>query len=100
MWRGWSPGLSPLRLEADAVLDLWRGDDGQAGGDVAAARQEILGTTERVTGWYDSLATTMITGGELPSRSLTTRPPTDAWSGPYGATCSVTTAEPAPPRSG
>ena len=59
-------GVVGLRLEADAVLDLWRGDDGQAGGDVAAARHEILGTAERVTGWYDSLATTMITGGELP----------------------------------
>ena len=59
-------GVVGLRLEADAVLDLWRGDDGQAGGDVAAARQEILGTAERVTGWYDALATTMITGGELP----------------------------------
>ena len=59
-------GVAGLRLEADAVLDLWRGDDGQAGGDVAAARHEILGTAERVTGWYDSLATTMITGGELP----------------------------------
>jgi uncharacterized membrane protein YccC len=59
-------GVVGLRLEADAVLDLWRGDDGQAGGDAAAARHEILGTAERVTGWYDSLATTMITGGELP----------------------------------
>ena len=59
-------GVAGLRLEADAVLDLWRGDDGQAGGDVAAARQEILGTADRVTGWYDGLATTMITGGELP----------------------------------
>jgi uncharacterized membrane protein YccC len=59
-------GVAGLRLEADAVLDLWRGDDGQAGGDVAAARHEILGTAERVTGWYDGLATTMITGGELP----------------------------------
>jgi uncharacterized membrane protein YccC len=59
-------GVVGLRLEADAVLDLWRGDDGQSGGDVAAARQEILGTAERVTGWYDALATTMITGGELP----------------------------------
>ncbi len=58
-------GVVGLRLEADAVLDLWRGDDGQAGGDVAAARHEILGTAERVTGWYDGLATTMITGGEL-----------------------------------
>src|SRR5499433_3588523 len=59
-------GVVGLRLEADAVLDLWRGGDGQAGGDVAAARHEILGTAERVTGWYDRLATTMITGGELP----------------------------------
>jgi hypothetical protein len=59
-------GVVGLRLEADAVLDLWRGDDGQAGGDVAAARHEILGTAERVAGWYDGLATTMITGGELP----------------------------------
>ena len=59
-------GVAGLRLEADAVLDLWRGDDGQVGGDVAAARREILGTADRVTGWYDGLATTMITGGELP----------------------------------
>ena len=59
-------GVADLRLEADAVLDLWRGDDGQSGGDVAAARHEILGMAERVTGWYDGLATTMITGGELP----------------------------------
>ena len=59
-------GVAGLRLEADAVLDLWRGDDGQAGGDVAAARQEILGTADRVTGWYDGLASTISTGGELP----------------------------------
>jgi uncharacterized membrane protein YccC len=59
-------GVAGLRLEADAVRDLWRGDDGQAGGDVAAARQEILSTAGRVTDWYDSLATTIITGGELP----------------------------------
>jgi uncharacterized membrane protein YccC len=58
-------GVAGLRLEADAVLDLWRGD-GQADGDLAAARQEILGTAERVTAWYDDLAATMITGGELP----------------------------------
>ena len=59
-------GVAGLRLEADAVRDLWRGDDGHAGGDVAAARHEILGTADCVTGWYDGLATTMITGGELP----------------------------------
>jgi uncharacterized membrane protein YccC len=59
-------GVAGLRLEADAVLDLWRGDDGREGGDAAAARQEILGIADRVTGWYDGLATTLITGGELP----------------------------------
>ncbi len=59
-------GVVGLRLEADAVLDLWRADDGQTGGDGAAARQEILDTAERVTGWYDGLATIMIAGGELP----------------------------------
>jgi len=59
-------GVAGLRLEADAVRDLWQGGDGQAGGDLAAARQEILGTAERVTGWYDGLATTVSTGGELP----------------------------------
>jgi uncharacterized membrane protein YccC len=59
-------GVVGLRLEADAVLDLWRGGDGHAGGDVTAAGHELLGTAERVTGWYDTLATIMITGGELP----------------------------------
>jgi uncharacterized membrane protein YccC len=59
-------GVVGLRLEADAVLDLWRGVDGHAGGGVAAVRHEILDTAERVTGWYDGLATIMITGGELP----------------------------------
>jgi hypothetical protein len=59
-------GVAGLRLEADAVLDLWRAGRGQAGGDAAAARQQILSTAERVTGWYDGLATTLITGGELP----------------------------------
>jgi uncharacterized membrane protein YccC len=59
-------GVAVVRLEADAVLDLWQGDDGQSGGDVAAARQEILGTADRVTGWYDGLATTISTGGQLP----------------------------------
>jgi hypothetical protein len=59
-------GVAGLRLEADAVRDLWRSNDGRAGGDVTAARHEILGTAGRVTGWYDALAATMITGGELP----------------------------------
>ena len=59
-------GVVGLRLEADAILDLWRGDDSQAGAGEATARHEILATAERVTGWYGDLATIIITGGELP----------------------------------
>src|SRR5499427_688501 len=59
-------GVAGLRLEADAVLDLWRGDDGQAGGDAAAAQHQILGTAERVTTWYDDLAVIIVSGGEIP----------------------------------
>jgi hypothetical protein len=33
---------------------------------MAAARREILGAAERVTTWYDDLAATMISGGEVP----------------------------------
>jgi uncharacterized membrane protein YccC len=59
-------GVAGLRLEADAVLDLWQGGADQTGGNPAAARHEILGAAERVTGWYDGLATTVITRGQLP----------------------------------
>jgi hypothetical protein len=59
-------GVAGLRLEADAVLDLWKGEDGQADGDAAAARHEILGTAGRVTSWYGGLAATISSGGELP----------------------------------
>ena len=59
-------GVAGLRLEADAVLALWRGVDGQADGDLAAARHEILSTTERLTDWYRHLADILVAGGELP----------------------------------
>ena len=58
-------GVVALRLTADAVLDLWQRDDGQAGGDRAAARRELLGTTERIQGWYEDLAACLVGQGEL-----------------------------------
>ena len=58
-------GVVALRLAADAVLDLWQRDDGQAGGDRAAAREELLGTTERLRAWYDDLAASLTGQGEL-----------------------------------
>jgi uncharacterized membrane protein YccC len=49
-------GVAGVRLAADAVLDLWQRDDGQAIGDRAAARQELLASVDLVRGWYDDLA--------------------------------------------
>ena len=58
-------GVAGLRLAADAVLDLWQRDDGQAGGDRAAARQELLNTSELIRGWYDDLAAALISRSEV-----------------------------------
>ena len=41
-------GVAGLRLAADAVLDLWQREDGQAPGDRAGARGELLGSSEAV----------------------------------------------------
>jgi uncharacterized membrane protein YccC len=59
-------GVVALRLAADAVLDLWQRDDGQAVGDRTAARQELLATAGRIQGWYDSLAQCLIGQGDVP----------------------------------
>jgi len=53
-------GVGGLRVGADAILDLWQGEDGSAGGDRAAARQELLTSTERVECWYDDLADSLV----------------------------------------
>jgi hypothetical protein len=49
-------GVVGLRLAGDAVLDLWRRDDGQAGGDRIAARLELVATSEGIRRWYDDFA--------------------------------------------
>ena len=59
-------GVGGLRLAADAVLDLWRREDGSAGGDRAAARQELLQTSELVKRWYEQLARSLVTELEPP----------------------------------
>jgi hypothetical protein len=53
-------GVAGLRLAADAVLDLWQREDGQAPGDRAGARQELLASSERVRTWYDDLAASLV----------------------------------------
>lgn len=58
-------GVAGVRLAADAVLDLWSREDGSATGDRAAARQELLETSELLKIWYDDLACSLVNGREL-----------------------------------
>ncbi|HXP28599.1 MAG TPA: FUSC family protein, partial [Solirubrobacteraceae bacterium] len=58
-------GAGGLRIAADAVLDLWKREDGSPSGDRTAAREEILRTTKLVEGWYEDLATSLLGGTPL-----------------------------------
>jgi Fusaric acid resistance protein-like len=58
-------GAAGLRLAADAVLDLWQRDDA-AGGDRAAARQELLASTELMVNWYNGFAASLTGHGDVP----------------------------------
>jgi Fusaric acid resistance protein-like len=58
-------GVAGVRLAADAVLDLWQRDDGQAVGDRKAAREELLRSVDLVRGWYDDLAGALLDQRDL-----------------------------------
>jgi uncharacterized membrane protein YccC len=58
-------GVVGLRLAGDAVLDLWR-SGGSADGDRAAARRELVASTERMTDWYRDFATALTGEGAVP----------------------------------
>jgi uncharacterized membrane protein YccC len=58
-------GVGGLRLEADAVLDLWQHEDGSDTGDRGAARNELLRSTELVKDWYEDLARSLENGRAL-----------------------------------
>jgi hypothetical protein len=59
-------GVGALRLAADAILDLWQREDGAAAGERDAARQELLGASSAVQGWYDELARDIVDRREPP----------------------------------
>jgi uncharacterized membrane protein YccC len=69
-------GVVGLRLAGDAVLDLWQPDDA-AGGDRTAARQELVASTEQMTGWYRDFAAALTGSDDLPD-PLTHDQPADA----------------------
>jgi fusaric acid resistance family protein len=58
-------GVVGLRLAGDAVLELWSQDD-EAGGDRTVARQELVASTEQMTGWYRSFAAALAGRGSVP----------------------------------
>jgi uncharacterized membrane protein YccC len=58
-------GVAALRLAADAIVDLWEHDD-EAGGDRAAAREELLTNSSLVRGWYVDLAGSLLRKREPP----------------------------------
>ena len=58
-------GVVALRLAADAVLDLWERDEA-APGDRAAARRELLQSSDTIVGWYDRFARSLTGEREVP----------------------------------
>jgi hypothetical protein len=60
-------GVVGLRLAGDAVLELWQQPDDEAGGDRAAARRELLSSTEQMADWYRDFAAGLTGRGDLPA---------------------------------
>jgi uncharacterized membrane protein YccC len=60
-------GVVGLRLAAEAVLDIWRRDDGKRDGDRRAAKAELLESSRRVAGWYEALASSLVDGSPVPA---------------------------------
>jgi uncharacterized membrane protein YccC len=58
-------GAAGLRLAGDAVLDLWQRDDAP-GGDRAAARKELLASTNLMVAWYNGFAARLAGQREVP----------------------------------
>ncbi len=58
-------GVAGVRLAADAVLELWDGA-GNADGDRSAARRELQGSTELMTGWYERFAASLAGAESVP----------------------------------
>jgi hypothetical protein len=59
-------GVAGLRLAADAVVDLWEQDDRSRRAEPAAAREELLKSSELVKRWYEDFARSLVSGEEPP----------------------------------
>jgi uncharacterized membrane protein YccC len=59
-------GVAGLRLAADAVVDLWRQEDGSSRAEPAALREELLKSSELVKHWYEGFARSLVSGETPP----------------------------------
>jgi uncharacterized membrane protein YccC len=58
--------VAVLRLTADAILDLWSGDDHARTGNRTAARSELLDSGTRLVDWYQRAARALAGAGAVP----------------------------------
>jgi len=58
-------GVAGVRLAADAIVELWRGQ-AAGDGDRSAAREALDGRVERLVSWYGGLTTALVAREELP----------------------------------
>jgi uncharacterized membrane protein YccC len=59
-------GVAIVRLTADAVVEMWSRDGGDAGKDRTASRDEVLRTSQQVQAWYADLASSLDLGAAIP----------------------------------
>jgi hypothetical protein len=59
-------GVAGLRLAAEAVLELWRRDDGTGAAARSAARTELVESSNAVAGWYERLADGLLSARAVP----------------------------------
>ncbi|GAA3352971.1 hypothetical protein GCM10017744_004240 [Streptomyces antimycoticus] len=57
-----------IRLTADAVLHLWRGEDSAPKGDRTAERAEVLEASVPLVDWYEKTARALAGTGTVPDR--------------------------------
>jgi len=63
-------GVAGLRLAGEAVLELWRRDDGTGAAQRGAARAELVEDARAVAGWYERLAEGLVSARVVPDPLL------------------------------
>jgi uncharacterized membrane protein YccC len=59
-------GVAAMRLAGDAVLDIWRAENGVSQGDRWAARRALDLSTSQLNDWYRELGRQLVAQHELP----------------------------------